>query len=65
MCLQLVSTEVDQEFNRTKSKTSLTTKLTDSLAMKLSFSVNLDTSVGPDIEELDTETTTTLVHQFF
>jgi putative salt-induced outer membrane protein len=33
--------------------------------LKLSFSVNLDTSVGPDIEELDTETVITLVYQFF
>ena len=62
---QFVSTEVDQKFNKTKLKTSLTTKLTGSLALKLSFSVNLDTSVGPDIEELDTETVITLVYQFF
>jgi putative salt-induced outer membrane protein len=33
--------------------------------MKLSFIMDLDTNVGPDIEELDTETTITLVYQFF
>jgi putative salt-induced outer membrane protein len=65
MFLQLVSIEIDQEFNKTESETSLTTKLTGSSALKLSFSVNLDTSVGPDIEELDTETVITLVYQFF
>ncbi|PKG97354.1 YdiY family protein [Paraglaciecola sp. MB-3u-78] len=62
---QFVSTEADQEFTKTKSETSLSTKLTGALAMKLSFVMNLDTSVGPDIEELDTEAAVTLVYQFF
>lgn len=62
---QFVSTEANQEFTKTKSETSLGTKLTGALAMKLSFSMDLDTSVGPDIEKLDTETTVTLVYQFF
>ena len=62
---QFVSTEVDQEFTKTKLETSLSTKLTGTLAMKLSFVINLDTSVGPDIEELDTEAAFTLVYQFF
>jgi len=62
---QFVSTEADQEFTKTKSETSISTKLTGTLAMKLSFVMNLDTSVGPDIEELDTEAAVTLVYQFF
>jgi len=62
---QFISTEADQEFTKTKSETSLSTKLSGALAMKLSFVMNLDTSVGPDIEELDTEATVTLVYQFF
>jgi putative salt-induced outer membrane protein len=62
---QFVSTEADQEFTKSKSETSLSTKLTGALAMKLSFVMNLDTSVGPDIEELDTEAAVTLVYQFF
>lgn len=62
---QFVSTEAEQEFTKTKSETSLSTKLTGALAMKLSFIMNLDTSVGPDIEELDTEAAVTLVYQFF
>jgi putative salt-induced outer membrane protein len=61
---QFVSTEADQEFTKTKLETSLSTKLTGTLAMKLSFVMNLDTSVGPDIEELDTEAAVTLVYQF-
>jgi putative salt-induced outer membrane protein YdiY len=62
---QFVSTEADQEFYKTKSETSLSTKLTGALAMKLSFIMNLDTSVGPETEELDTEAAVTLVYQFF
>lgn len=62
---QFVSTEADQEFYKTKSETSLSTKLTGDLAMKLSFVMNLDTSVGPDIEELDTQAAVTVVYQFF
>jgi putative salt-induced outer membrane protein YdiY len=62
---QFVSMEAAQEFTKTKSETSLSTKLTGALAMKLSFVMNLDTSVGPDIEELNTETAVILVYQFF
>ena len=62
---QFVSTEADHKFSKTKTETSIATKLTGALAMKLSFSINLDTSVGPDIEKLDTETTVTLIYQFF
>ncbi|MEP1447456.1 MAG: DUF481 domain-containing protein [Paraglaciecola sp.] len=62
---QFISTEADQEFYKTKSETSLSTKLTGALAMKLSLILNHDTSVGPDIEELDTEAAVTLVYQFF
>tara|TARA_R110000868_G_scaffold403301_3_gene680445 strand:+ start:393 stop:1181 length:789 start_codon:yes stop_codon:yes gene_type:complete len=62
---QFVSTETDQEFYKTKSETSLSTKLDGTLAMKLSFIMNLDTSVAPETEELDTEAAVTLVYQFF
>jgi putative salt-induced outer membrane protein YdiY len=62
---QFISTEAAQEFSKTKSETSLSTKLTGALAMKLSFVMNIDTSVSPDIKEIDTEATVTLVYQFF
>lgn len=62
---QFVSTEAEQEFTKTKSETSLSTKLTGALAMKLSFVMNLDTSAPSNIEELDTEAAVTLVYQFF
>ena len=62
---QFVSTEADQAFTKTKSETSLSTKLSGAVAMKLSFIMKLDTSVSQDVEELDTEAAVTLVYQFF
>lgn len=62
---QFISTEAEQDFSKTKSETSLSTKLTGALAMKLSFAMDLDTSIGEDIEDLNTETAVTLVYQFF
>lgn len=62
---QFVSTEAASDSTKTKSETSLSTKITGSLAMKLTFVVNHDTSVSQEIEELDTETAVTLVYQFF
>lgn len=62
---QFLSTEADHDFTKTKSETSLSTKLTGTLAMKLSFVLNHDTSVAAESEELDTEAAVTLVYQFF
>jgi putative salt-induced outer membrane protein YdiY len=62
---QFLSTEVGQKFTKTKSETSLSTELTGALAMKLSFVMNMDTSIGSNINELDTEATITWVYQFF
>jgi putative salt-induced outer membrane protein len=62
---QFVSIEAAQKFTKAKSETSLSTKLTGALAMKLSFFMDIDTSVGPNIEELNTETAVILVYQFF
>jgi len=62
---QFVSTEADQEFSKTKSETSLSTKISGALAMKLSFILNYDTSVVEESEDLNTEAAVTLVYQFF
>jgi putative salt-induced outer membrane protein YdiY len=62
---QFVSSEADQEFTKTKSETSLSAKINDALAMKLSFIMNHNSGVEVDREELDTETAVTLVYQFF
>ncbi|MFT4940099.1 MAG: putative salt-induced outer membrane protein [Paraglaciecola sp.] len=62
---QFVSSEVNQLDTRTKSETSLSTKINSALAMKLSFIMNHNSAVEADKEELDTETAVTLVYQFF
>jgi putative salt-induced outer membrane protein YdiY len=62
---QFFSAEVDRDFSKTKSETSLSTKLNGALSMKLSFVVNHDTSVDRTRERLDTETAITLIYQFF
>lgn len=62
---QFVSAEAASDSTKTKSETSLSTKINGSLAMKLTFVVNHDTGVSQETEELDTETAVTLVYQFF
>lgn len=62
---QFVSTEAATYATKTKSETSLSTKINGSLAMKLTFVMNHDSSVSEDSDQLDTETAVTLVYQFF
>ena len=62
---QFLSTEADQDFTKTRSETSLSTKISGALGMTLSFMVNHDTGVSQGREELDTQTAVTLVYQFF
>ncbi|WP_299083264.1 YdiY family protein [uncultured Paraglaciecola sp.] len=61
---QFISAESDHEFTKTKSETSLSTKLTGKLGMKLSFIMDFDSSVGPHNESLDTEAAISLIYQF-
>ena len=62
---QFVSSEADHVDTKTKSETSLSAKINDTLAMKLSFIMNHNSGVEANQEELDTETAVTLVYQFF
>ena len=62
---QFVSAEAATDSTKTKSETSLSTKINGALAMKVTFSVNHDSSVDESRDELDTETAVTLVYQFF
>lgn len=62
---QFVSTEAATDSTKTKSETSLSTRISGALAMKFTFVMNHDTSVSDEIEELDTQTAVTLVYQFF
>ena len=47
-----------------KSETSLTTKLMESLQFKFTFTVDYNTEVEEDFENLDTQTSVTLVYNF-
>jgi putative salt-induced outer membrane protein len=62
---QFVSAEAATNATKTKSETSLSTKINAALAMKLTFVMNHDTSVDSSKQQLDTETAVTLVYQFF
>lgn len=62
---QFVSSEADHLYSKTKFETSLSAKINDTLAMKLSFIMNHNNDVDTDQDELDTETAVTLVYQFF
>jgi len=62
---QFLSTESDQYYSKTKSETSLSTSITGSLAMKLSFVMNYNNDSEINHEALDTETAVTLIYQFF
>ncbi len=61
---QYLSTEADNEYTRTKSESSLSTRLSGALAMKLSIILNHDSGINNTEEELDTEAAVTLVYQF-
>lgn len=62
---QLVSTEAGQKTNRSRSETTLTASLIQSLAMKLSFVVIYNDGTLQRNEDLSTETSVSLVYQFF
>ncbi|MFQ3197717.1 MAG: putative salt-induced outer membrane protein [Paraglaciecola sp.] len=62
---QFLITESDPAYTITKSETSLSTKIFGSLAMKLSFVMEHNSHAPAGQESLDTETSVTLVYQFF
>ncbi|MBF7072072.1 DUF481 domain-containing protein [Glaciecola sp. MH2013] len=62
---QFLSTESGQESNRSRSETSLTANIIDSLAMKLSIVLLYNDNVLQTNEDLSTETSISLVYQFF
>ena len=62
---QFFSTEAGQVTNRSRSETTLTTSIIESLAMKLSFVMIYNDSTLQVNEDLSTETSISLVYQFF
>lgn len=62
---QLFSTEVGSDNTKSKSETSLSAKINGSLAMKLSLTMDHNSDVADDRDNLDTQTAVTLVYTFF
>lgn len=62
---QFLSTEVGPDNIKTRSETALSANLFDSLAMKLSFTVAFETQPLPDVPNLNTETSLSVVYRFF
>lgn len=62
---QLLSTAAGSTNTRSRSETSISAKVVDSLAMKFSLVLDHNTSPGDDIAPLDTQTSVNLVYQFF
>lgn len=62
---QQVSTEYGETNTKTRSKTSVSAKLANGLSMKVSLKLDHNSEVDQDRENLDTETSVTLVYTFF
>jgi len=62
---QFISAEANDFSTRSRSETSLSTHVMDSLAMKLSFIMNYNSGADDAKKSLDTETSIALVYQFF
>ena len=62
---QFVSAEANEFATRSRSETSLSTQIMESLAMKLSFILDYNSGVDKLNKSVDTETSIALVYQFF
>lgn len=62
---QSVSAEMGEVNTRARAQTSVSAKIIDRLAMKFSFEVNLDENVSQNIDNFTTQTSVTIVYQFF
>lgn len=61
---QLLSVESAEDNRRTLSETSLSTKISEVMQMKATFSLATDSEVAPGKEKTDTTTSITLVYKF-
>ncbi|MBE1301942.1 MAG: DUF481 domain-containing protein [Alteromonadaceae bacterium] len=62
---QVVSTEIGSDNTKSRSESSVSAKIGESLSMKFSIILNHNSDVADDRENLDTETAATLVYTFF
>ncbi|GLR71037.1 hypothetical protein GCM10007852_19450 [Agaribacter marinus] len=60
-----LSAEMSEENTKARSVTSVTAKVFEKLAMKLSFEMTLDENVSVNVDEFTTQTSVSLVYQFF
>lgn len=62
---QTLSTEVGSDNTKSKAETSISAQINGSLAMKFSVTLDHNTDVADDLDNLDTQTAVTLVYTFF
>lgn len=62
---QTLSTEYGEDNTKSRSKTSVIAKLSNGISMKVSLKLDHNSSVEGDADNLDTETSVTLVYSFF
>ncbi len=62
---QVISSEYGEDNVKTRSKTSVSAKLANGISMKVSLKLDHNTEVDEGRDNLDTETSVTLVYTFF
>ncbi len=62
---QAIIAEVNESATTVNSITSATAKIFDDLALKFSFEITKDENVASDIDDVSTQTSVSLVYQFF
>jgi putative salt-induced outer membrane protein len=62
---QLLSTEVGSDNTKSKSETSVSAQISGDLSLKVSLILDHNSDVADDIDNLDTQTSVTLVYSFF
>ncbi|QJR79995.1 DUF481 domain-containing protein [Alteromonas pelagimontana] len=62
---QFISTEAGADNMKSRSETTMSANIFDSLAMKLSFVLSHETAPLQDVEGLNTETSVSIVYRFF
>lgn len=62
---QLLSTEVGEDNTKSKSETSVSAQISGGLSLKVSLILDHNSDVADEIDNLDTQTSVTLVYSFF
>jgi putative salt-induced outer membrane protein YdiY len=62
---QTITAEIGEMNNKARSLTSISAKIYEQLAMKFSFEMSLDENVSQNIDNFTTQTSVSMVYQFF